>query len=437
MDPEPLLALFIFDITIFLSTLLLVILLLFSALISGAEVAFFSLSKTILENEENKSLKVEKVIKLLKKPDELLATILVTNNFINIGIVILSHYLIEAYFSNNSLSITVLGNSVDFKVLFEMVIITFLILLFGEILPKVYASRNKLKFASLMVSPLTVLSKILKPLTHLMTRGTRFIKTKIGSQKTDITVDKLSQALELTDESETTEDEQKILEGIVNFGNTIVTEIMKPRIGVFALDKETSFKKMIKQVVEKGHARIPIYNENIDTIVGILFIKDLLPHFDKPHFDWLSLIREPFFVPENKKLDDLLRDFQEKKVHLAIVVDEYGGTSGLVTLEDVIEEIVGDLSDEFDTDDLAYSKIDDKTYIFEGKTPLKDFCKVIAADCSVFDKAKGESESLAGLVLELSGNFPKKGHKINFENFSFIVEVMDKKRIKQLKVILA
>jgi gliding motility-associated protein GldE len=429
--------LFIFSLNYLLSTLLLVLLLLISAVISGSEVAFFSLSKTALENEENENLKVKKVIKLLEKPDKLLATILVTNNFINIGIVILSHYLIEAYFTGKTLALEFFGTSFNFKVVFEMVIITFLILLFGEILPKVYASRNKLKFASFMASPLAFFNKILSPLTSLMTSSTRFIKSKIGSQKTDITVDKLSQALELTDESETTEDEQKILEGIVNFGNTLVTEIMQPRISIFALNKDTSFKDMIKQVVDKGHARIPIYEDNIDTVIGILFIKDLLAHFDKKDFDWLSLIREPFFVPENKKLDDLLRDFQDKKVHLAIVVDEYGGTSGLVTLEDVIEEIVGDLSDEFDNDDLSYSKIDDKTYIFEGKTALKDFCKVIDVDCSIFDKAKGESESLAGLVLELSGSFPKKGHKINFENFSFIVEVMDKKRIKQLKVILA
>ena len=412
------------------------VLLLFSALISGSEVAFFSLSKVALENEEEQTHKTKKIITLLENPDKLLASILVINNFINIGIVILSHYLIEGYFESRALIIRVFGYALDFKVVFEMVIITFLILLFGEILPKVYASRNQMKFASFMVTPLTFVNKLLSPLTEILTRSSNFIKSKIGSQKTDITVDKLSQALELTDESETTEDEQKILEGIINFGNTLVTEIMQPRITIFALEQETPFKKMIKKVVEKGHARIPVYKDNIDTIIGILFIKDLLPHFDKKDFDWLSLIKPPFFVPENKKLDDLLRDFQEKKVHLAIVVDEYGGTSGLVTLEDVIEEIVGDLSDEFDNDDLSYSKIDDKTYVFEGKTALKDFCKVLDLDYSRFDKAKGESESLAGLVLELAGNFPKKGHKIKFENISFIVEVMDKKRIKQLKVIL-
>ena len=436
MDPEPLLF-FIFNITYFFSTVLLLLLLLISALISGSEVAFFSLSKAELDNDEAQSPQLQKIIKQLQKPDKLLATILVTNNFINIGIVILSHFLIAAFFEGKNIAIKVLNYSFDLKIVFEMVIITFLILLFGEILPKVYASRNKLKFAGFMVIPLGFFNKILTPITVLLTRSSNFIKSKIGSQKTDITVDKLSQALELTDENETTEDEQKILEGIVNFGNTIVTEIMRPRIEIFALDKTISFKEMLKQVIDKGHARTPIYEENIDTVVGVLFLKDLLPHFDKKDFEWQTLIKAPFFVPENKKLDDLLRDFQEKKVHLAIVVDEYGGTSGLVTLEDVIEEIVGDLSDEFDNDDLSYSKIDDKTYIFEGKTAIKDFCKVLDLDCERFDKAKGESESLAGLILEISGSFPKKGQEINFENFRFIVEVMDKKRIKQLKVILA
>ena len=255
-----------------------------------------------------------------------------------------------------------------------------------------------------------------------------------AQKKTNFSVNQLSQALELTSTDDTSQEEQKILEGIVTFGNTDTKQVMSPRIDLFSLDINESFAEIYPKIVDKGYSRIPVYRDNIDRIEGVLFVKDLIPHINKKDFDWKKLIREPFFVPENKKLDDLLKDFQSMKSHLAIVVDEYGGTSGIVSLEDVIEEIVGDISDEFDDDDIHYSKIDDCNYIFEGKINLKDFFRVIDTDESLFEEQKGEAETLAGFILEILGNFPKRKQKIQFENFLFTIEAVDNKRIKQIKV---
>ena len=258
---------------------------------------------------------------------------------------------------------------------------------------------------------------------------------RFGNKNSTFSVETLSQALELTSEGATTKDEQKILEGIVTFGNTETVQIMKPRIDIFALSDDETYEAVLDKILKNGYSRNPVYKDNIDTIIGVLYAKDLLAHLDKTSFKWVELLRKPFFVPENKKLDDLLSDFKEKKNHLAIVVDEYGGTSGLVTLEDVIEEIVGDINDEFDDDDLFYSRIDDKNYIFEGKTTIKDFCKVIGdEDEAFFEEEKGESETIAGFILEISGKFPKKNEKIHFDKYTFTIEALDKKRIKQIKV---
>ncbi len=286
-----------------------------------------------------------------------------------------------------------------------------------------------------MAYPLKVLDFVFSPLSLPMRSVTLAIHNKLGKQKSNISVDQLSQALELTSEEDTTKEEQKILKGIVSFGNTDTKQVMRPRIDIFALNEDDKYEEIIPQIVKNGFSRIPVFKDNVDTIVGVLYVKDLLPHIDKKQFNWTSLLREPFFVPENKKLDDLMGEFQEKKVHLAIVVDEYGGTSGIVSLEDIIEEIVGDISDEFDDDDLVYSKIDDKNYVFEGKTPLKDFYRVIKLeDDAVFEDNKGEAETVAGFVLEISGGFPKKNSKIKFKRFVFTVEALDKKRLKQVKV---
>jgi gliding motility-associated protein GldE len=433
MDPEPssFLALLVTNnINVVLGFVLLIVLLICSAMISGAEVALFSLSKSDLEDEDLKDKKQIQIIsKLLVRPKKLLATILVANNFINIGIVILFAFLGNYIFASIA--------SPAAKFVLEVVVITFLILLFGEILPKIYASRNNLKFATFMAYPLRVLDVLFSPLSLPMRSITLGIHNKLGKQKSNLSVDQLSQALELTSEHDTTKEEQKILQGIVSFGNTDTKQVMQPRIDVFALNVEQPYSEIIPEIIDNGYSRIPVYKDNMDTIIGVLYVKDLLPYIDKKAFDWTTLLREPFFVPENKKLDDLMAEFQEKKVHLAMVVDEYGGTSGLVSLEDIIEEIVGDISDEFDDEDLIYSKLDDKNYAFEGKTALKDFYKIIKIeDNTVFENHKGEAETLAGFILENSGGFPKRNSKINFEKYVFTIEALDKKRIKRVKVTL-
>ena len=406
---------------------LLFILLLCSALISGAEVAFFSLTKSDIDTglEENQK-KFSIISKLLQRPKKLLATILVANNFINIGIVILFAYLGETMFETIEIS--------WLRFTLEVVVITFLILLFGEIIPKIYASRNRIKFSTFMAIPLKTLDVIFSPISSPMRHVTLAIHNKLGKQKSNLSVDQLSQALELTSDSDTTDEEHKILKGIVSFGNTDTKQVMRPRMDIFALNEEAKYSDIIPEVISNGYSRIPVYKDSIDNVTGILYVKDLLPYIERKLFDWTTLLRDPFFVPENKKLDDLMVEFQEKKVHLAVVVDEYGGTSGVVSLEDVIEEIVGDISDEFDDDDIIYTKIDDHNFSFDGKTTLKDFYKIVQVeDESDFEDNKGEAETIAGFVLEISGIFPKRQSKINFKNYVFTIEAIDKKRIKQIK----
>ena len=428
MDPEPSLFLqYILDTNLVFGFVAIFTLLFCSALVSGAEVALFSLSqKDIDDTLQHHPSKGKIISELLEKPKKLLATLLVANNFINIGVVILFSYVGHDIFSGIT--------SPVLKFIIEVILVTFLILLFGEVLPKVYASRNNIKFAKLIAYPVAGLDKLLSPISLPMRKVTIYLHNKLGKQKTNFSVDQLSQALELTDTDETSTEEQKILEGIVTFGNTDTKQVMSPRMDIFALEIDESFKTIYSKIVEKGYSRIPVYRDNIDHIEGVLFVKDLLRHIDKEEFDWKTLIREPFFVPENKKIDNLLKDFQSMKSHLAIVVDEYGGTSGLVSLEDIIEEIVGDISDEFDGNNVNYSKIDDKNYLFEGKINLKDFYRVTDVDEDLFEIKKGEAETLAGFILEVLGNFPKKDQKIVFENCTFTIEAVDKKRVKQIKV---
>ena len=432
MDPEPpsLFILIVSDnVSLALGVLLLIVLLMCSALISGAEVALFSLTRSDIDNGlEEGSKKFEIISSLMERPKKLLATILVANNFINIAIVILFAYLGEFIF--HSIDIPMV------RFLLEVVLVTFLILLFGEIIPKVYANRNRIQFSTFMAYPIKVLDVLFSPISLPMRHFSIAIHNRLGKQKSNISVDQLSQALELTKESDTTHEEQKILQGIVSFGNTDTKQVMRPRIDIFALQADEKYADIMPQIVENGYSRIPVYKDSIDTVIGILYVKDLLPYIDRKQFDWTTLLREPFFVPENKKLDDLMVEFQTKKVHLAVVVDEYGGTSGVVSLEDVIEEIVGDISDEFDDDDLIFNKIDDHNYSFEGKTALKDFYRIVNLDEgeeSVFEDHKGEAETLAGFVLEISGIFPRRGSKISFQKYVFTIEALDKKRIKQVK----
>jgi putative hemolysin len=428
LDPEP--SLFFtttLDINLIIGFVGIFILLFLSAIVSGAEVALFSLSqKDINETLQDNHSKGKIISNLLDKPKKLLATLLVANNFLNIGVVILFSFIGQNIF--NDISSPVL------KFILEVILVTFLILLFAEVLPKVYASRNNIKFAKWVAYPISILDKLLSPISLPMRSVTLYLQRKLGKQKNSFSINQLSQALELTDSEGTSKDEQKILEGIVSFGNTDTKQVMSPRIDIFGLEISESFEAICPKIIEKGFSRIPIYRDNIDQIEGVLFVKDLLPHIDKKEFDWTILMREAFFVPENKKLDNLLKDFQSLKSHLAIVVDEYGGTSGLVSLEDVIEEIVGDISDEFDDENLNFSQIDEKNFLFEGKINMKDFYRIVDVNEDIFESHKGEAETLAGFILEILGNFPKKDQKIAFENCVFTIETVDKKRVKQIKV---
>lgn len=427
MDIEPASFLEIFDEMLVIKLVTLLILLTCSAFISGAEVAFFSLSQTDLDAaSESKSKKQNAVAKLLERPKKLLATILIANNFINILIVLIFAFLGEQIF------VGITNTYLRFSL--EVGLVAFLILLFGEVLPKVYASRNAMKFATIMVIPIKILATLSTPISSPLMGLTNLIEKRLGQKNTNFSVEKLSLAFELTSDNATTEDEQKILEGIVNFGNTETVQIMKPRIDVFAISDDETYENVIAQIVKNGFSRNPVYHKNIDKITGVLYAKDLLPHLNENNFKWQALAREPIFVPENKKLDDLLKEFQEKKIHLAVVVDEYGGTSGIVTLEDIIEEIVGDITDEFDDEDLSYSKIDNNNYVFEGKTSIKDFSKIVGVDEELFEDDKGETETLAGFILEISGKFPKKNEVLNFKHLTFKIEAIDKRRVKQVKV---
>ena len=438
MDPDPLSLLLNFiaiDSGFALKIAILLILLFCSALISGAEVAFFGLSQTeVNEIGEKKTAKGKIIVQLLDRPKKLLATILIANNAINIGVVLLFNNIGDTIFA--TITYTIFG-IIPVRFLLEVVVVTFLILMFGEILPKVYANRNKFTFAFFMTFPLKVLDFLFSPLSLPMRSATIFLYNKLGKQKSNLNVGHLSQALELTSEGDTTMEEQKILEGIVSFGNTDTKQVMRPRIDIFALNEEMKFLEVLSEIKTHGYSRIPVFSQNLDNVLGVLYVKDLLPYIDRKSFSWMSLIREPYFVPENKKLDNLLLEFQSKKNHLAIVVDEYGGTSGIVTLEDIIEEIVGDISDEFDDEDLIFSKLDDFNYVFDGKTALKDFYRVAKIeDEDDFEEKKGESETVAGFVLEIAGSFPKRGEVVLFKDYQFIVESLDKKRLKQIKITL-
>ena len=434
MDPEPLSIYFLYfsiEPIIGLKIILLAFLLLGSALISGAEVAFFSLTPSLIDEQKEKyPKKIQKIENLLQKPKRLLATILVANNFINIAVVLLFASLGELLFGGISNELIRLS--------IEIGVITFVILLFGEILPKIYANKNSMLFSRFMVGAVYALDrKILFFITIPMSKITLFLERNFGQQSNSFSVDTLSQALEFTEQKDTTKQEDQILQGIINFGTTDTKQVMCPRIDVFALEKEMSFEEILPLIIEKGFSRIPVYNDKMDQIDGILYVKDLMPNINSPGFKWQELLREPYYVPENKKLDDLLNEFKVKKMHMAVVVDEYGGTSGIVTLEDLIEEIVGDIADEFDEEELEYSKIDEKNFVVDAKVGLKDFYKIIQIEeVEAFEKAKGEAETLAGFILEIAQQLPVFGQRIVFEKIIFTIELVDKKRIKQIKVTL-
>lgn len=419
-------------IPIIVTCFVLVLLLFGSALISGSEVAFFSLKPFDIEEiEKDGSSKAKTTLSLLEKPKRLLATILIANNFINVSIIILAAYLSTMIFPDGSISATL-------KLFIDIVAITFIILLFGEVIPKVYATKNGRSMALLMGTPLYKIGKAfpINLLVKGLVRGTAVL-SNLGKKKSmSVSSDDLEQAIELTKELEGKEDEHKILEGIVKFGKTDVKQIMKSRVDVVAFDVNDSYEKIHDRILEFNFSRVPVFEESFDNIKGILYVKDLLPFIDHEPENWLNLLREPYYVPENKKIDDLLKSFQERKMHMAIVVDEYGGTSGLITLEDVLEEIVGDISEEFDVEDLNYSKLDDNTYLFEAKVPLMDFYKVVNIDGDEFEESKGESDTLGGFITEQAGRILLKNEKIIFNEYTLIVDAADKRKLKRIKVIL-
>lgn len=420
-----------FTIGIAAGLLFMILLLAVSAAISSSEIAFFSLGPAhldVLENENDKQSQL--ALKLLERPKTLLATILIANNFVNVAIILLSSFIINTLFN--------FAQSPIIGFLIQVVTITSAILLFGEIMPKIYASQYSMKTAKVLALPMNFLVKIFSPLSMVLVKSTNIIDKRIEHKGHDITMDDLSEALDITTSNTSTpEEDKKILKGIVKFGDIAVTEIMRSRIDITALDEKTPFDSLIETIVEAGYSRIPIYHESFDNVTGILYIKDILPHLNKgADFNWQQLQRSVFFVPENKRISDLLNEFQMRKIHMAIVADEYGGTSGLVTMEDILEEIVGEINDEFDneSDNIPFLKIDDNNYIFEGKTLLNDFCKALGIEDRMFSEAKGESDTLAGLMLELAGKIPEKNEFVEFEDFTFQAETVDKRRIKRVKV---
>ncbi len=396
-----------------------------SALVSGSEVAFFSLKPTDFDwFKNNSSKKTDAVIELISKPKELLATILVANNFVNIAIVMLSTY--------TSNSLIDFSNTPVLGFIFEVVIITFLLLLFGEVIPKVFANKYALRVSKIMALPFVALIKIFKPITIILTASTKIVDRRFH-KKNNISMDEISDAIEIT--SDSIAEDKGILKGIIEYGNIEVSEIMCPRVDVVAFGIHETYNQIIKKAVETGYSRIPVYDGTFDNITGVLYLKDLLPHFDKPdNFNWQNLKRPPYFVPEGKKINELLEELQKNKIHMAIVVDEYGGTSGIITMEDIIEEIIGDISDEFDGDEERdYIKINDNTYIFEGKTLINDACKVLNLPGNYFDDIRGEADTLAGIILEITGIFPSVREKIKYKKITFTIEEFDNRRIKKIK----
>lgn len=407
------------------------LLLIISATMSASEVALFALTPTQLRDvQERGGASGRRVQDLLAKPRRLLATILITSNLVNMGTVILSTVLVRDL-------VVPQGLPPYAVVAIQVLTVAFVIVLISEVLPKVYATSDPVRVARTMSGPLLTLRWLFRPLSEALVRSTTVIEKRFQKRnKQHISVDSLGHALDLTHDASTTTEEQRILRGIVKFGNIEVRQVMRPRTEMIAFNKDLTFRELITAIVDSGFSRVPVYDGTPDRVIGVLYIKDILPHLNKPEHAWHGLLREPYFVPESKKLDDLLKEFQHEKVHLAVVVDEYGGVSGIITMEDVIEEIVGDITDEYDDENLFYSKLDDQTWIFEGKTALTDLYRVLGIDGALFEEHKGDSGTLGGFVLELTGRIPKKGDRVELHNFTFIVEASDNKRIRRVKVIM-
>ncbi|MCZ2140244.1 MAG: gliding motility-associated protein GldE [Bacteroidia bacterium] len=399
-----------------------------SALISGSENAFFGLTKTQINELTEPDNTIAKYISyLVQHPKHLLATILISNTFVNIAIVLVSSVAISIVFQFSEFPI--LGFFI------EVVLVTFILVLFGEVMPKIYASQNNIRVAKFMAGPMFLLNKILTPFVFILVKSTSIIDKRITKKGHIFSIDELTHAIDITNEEETPKEEKIILKSIVNFGNITVKQIMQQRPDITAIKSDTPYKQLLLKISDWGYSRVPIFTDNLDNIIGILFIKDLLPHLSKDDtFEWKTLIRKPYFVPESKKIDDLLKEFQTKRVHFAVVVDEFGGTQGIVTMEDILEEIFGEINDEFDEDETVYSRLNDTTYVFEAKMLINDMCRFIGVETEVFDDIRNDADTLAGMLLELEGELPTKGAVILYKDFKFVIESVDKRRIKRVKV---
>lgn len=415
-------------IAFFISLIVLIIFILLSGMFSAAENAFFSLTTSdIDELNEEENANVTYVNKLLQHPKHLLGTVLIANTFVNISIVMISTYMLSLVFNFESY------NLLGFFI--EVVFITFIIVLFGEVIPKIYAVQNNKKLSLILSRPMYYTWRMLNPLVYILVRSTSIIDKRVTKKGHILSMDELSHAIDITAESDTPKEEKTILKSIINFGNTDVKSIMKQRPDISALDAKMPFREVLTKINALGYSRVPVYKNNLDNVIGILYIKDLLPHIDKENdFNWITLIRKPYFVPESKMIDDLLKDFQNKRVHMALVVDEFGGVSGIITMEDILEEIFGEINDEFDEDEVFYSKINDNTFVFEAKILINDMCRYMEIEPSEFEEIRNESDTLGGLLLEINGEIPLKGATITYNNYEFIVESVDKRRIKRVKV---
>ena len=413
---------------VIIAAILAAVLLLMSAFASGSEIAFFSLSPSdVAELEDGKFGADKKIQNLRDDSERTLATILIANNFVNVTIIMLLNYVIAGVISFGERALLL-------QFLFTTVILTFLLLLFGEIMPKVYARQDPLKFCRRCVGGIMFARKLFWPIENILLKSGMMAEKIIQKENHVLSVDDLEQALELTDKNDI-KDEQNMLKGIIRFGDETAKEVMTSRQNIIDLDIRSNYADVLKCIEDNNYSRIPVYQDNTDNIRGILYIKDLLPHLTKSYnFRWQSLIRPPYFVPETKKIDDLLREFQENKVHIAIVVDEFGGTSGIVTLEDILEEIVGEINDEYDEEEKFYSKLNYNTFIFEGKTLLTDLCRILNVDDEEFEEVEGDADTLAGLLLEIKGDFPSIHEKIDYKNYTFEVMNVEERRISKIKV---
>ncbi len=417
--------------TVIICAFVIILFIVFSALVSSSENAFFSLSKIQVEElTEGKSRTANSSKYLLENPKQLLASILIANTFTNIAIVMVSGLMFDILFD--------FGSNHLFGLILELTLITFTLVLFGEVMPKIYASQNNMKVARFMAVPMHSIKMFFSPFVYLLVKSTSIIDKRITRKGHTLSVDELTHAIDITSNlEETSKQEKTILKSIVNFGTINVKQIMRQRPDVSAVDSSIRFKELLAKINDWGYSRVPVYKDNLDNIIGVLYIKDLLPHINNDDdFSWLSLVRKPYFVPQSKKIDDLLKDFQKKRVHVAIVVDEFGGTSGMATMEDILEEIFGEINDEFDDEEVSYSKLNDNTYMFEAKMLINDMCRFMEIEPDTFEDIREEADTIGGLLLELSGDMPSLGEKIEYQNFVFIVEAADKRKIKRVKVIV-